>query len=87
MFQFACCLNAAEDGKFVGDSEVGEFWSLFGGYAPIPRESPSFFQDKSDAQSAKLFWWVLAKLWRQFCSSLILFLAFKNHKSFYFKKK
>ena len=56
MFQFACCLNAAEDGKFVGDSEVGEFWSLFGGYAPIPRESPSFFQDKSDAQSAKLFW-------------------------------
>ncbi|KAE8666730.1 Villin-1 [Hibiscus syriacus] len=25
--------------KLVGDSDVGEFWSLFGGYAPIPRDS------------------------------------------------
>lgn len=46
----------AEDGKFVGDPEVGEFWSLFGGYAPIPRDSPSFFQDQLDTQSTKLFW-------------------------------
>ncbi|XP_024026712.1 villin-1 [Morus notabilis] len=51
-----CDVATVEDGKFVGDHEVGEFWSLFGGYAPIPRESPSFFQDHSDAQSGKLFW-------------------------------
>lgn len=51
-----CEVVTIEDGKFVGDHEVGEFWSLFGGYAPIPRESPSFFQDHSDAQSGNLFW-------------------------------
>ncbi|XP_062085157.1 villin-1 [Humulus lupulus] len=51
-----CEVATVEDGKFVGDSEVGEFWSLFGGYAPIPRESPSFFQDQSEIQSVKLFW-------------------------------
>ncbi|PON63017.1 Villin [Parasponia andersonii] len=51
-----CEVATVEDGKFVGDPEVGEFWSLFGGYAPIPRESPSFFQDQSDIQSMNLFW-------------------------------
>lgn len=44
-----------EDGKFVGDSDVGEFWSLFGGYAPIPRELPSV--QESVAPSVNLFWW------------------------------
>jgi len=44
-----------EDGKFVGDSDVGEFWSLFGGYAPIPREPPS--SQESVAPIVKLFWW------------------------------
>lgn len=43
-----------EDGKFVGDSDVGEFWSLFGGYAPIPRDPPSV--QESVAPSVKLFW-------------------------------
>ncbi|XP_057428977.1 villin-1 [Lotus japonicus] len=49
-----CEVATIEDGKFVGDSEVGEFWSLFGGYAPIPRESPSV--QESEAPSIKLFW-------------------------------
>lgn len=43
-----------EDGKFVGDSDVGEFWSLFGGYAPIPREPPA--TQESVAPSAKQYW-------------------------------
>ncbi|XVF46731.1 hypothetical protein PTKIN_Ptkin03bG0051900 [Pterospermum kingtungense] len=34
-----CEVATIEDGKLVGDSDVGEFWSLFGGYAPIPRDS------------------------------------------------
>ncbi|KAK8679810.1 hypothetical protein V6N13_145244 [Hibiscus sabdariffa] len=34
-----CDVATIEDGKLVGDSDVGEFWSLFGGYAPIPRDS------------------------------------------------
>ncbi|PNY10731.1 villin-1-like protein [Trifolium pratense] len=49
-----CEVATIEDGKFVGDSDVGEFWSLFGGYAPIPREPPS--SQESVAQSVKLFW-------------------------------
>ena len=43
-----------EDGKFVGDSDVGEFWSLFGGYAPIPRDSPCV--QESETPPVKLFW-------------------------------
>ncbi|KAL4343038.1 hypothetical protein HN51_061362 [Arachis hypogaea] len=43
-----------EDGKFVGDSDVGEFWSFFGGYAPIPRDPHSV--QESVAPSVKLFW-------------------------------
>lgn len=50
-------LFAVEDGKFVGDSDVGEFWSLFGGYAPIPREQPPV--QESEAPPLKLFWWGL----------------------------
>ncbi|KAG2616453.1 villin-1-like isoform X1 [Panicum virgatum] len=33
-----CEIAAIEDGKLVGDSDAGEFWNLFGGYAPIPRD-------------------------------------------------
>ncbi|KAK4606121.1 hypothetical protein RGQ29_000401 [Quercus rubra] len=51
-----CEVATIEDGKFVGDSDVGEFWSLFGGFAPIPRDSPSSVQKQSDAPSVKLFW-------------------------------
>ncbi|KAK7305383.1 hypothetical protein VNO77_43288 [Canavalia gladiata] len=49
-----CEVATIEDGKFVGDSDVGEFWSLFGGYAPIPRELPSV--EECLAPSVKLFW-------------------------------
>lgn len=49
-----CEVATIEDGKFVGDSDVGEFWSLFGGYAPIPRDPPSV--QTSEAPPVKLFW-------------------------------
>ncbi|KAG7949492.1 hypothetical protein I3843_13G065300 [Carya illinoinensis] len=51
-----CEVATIEDGKFVGDSDVGEFWSLFGGFAPIPRDSPSSFQKQSDTPPVKLSW-------------------------------
>ncbi|WCJ29222.1 villin-like 1 [Euphorbia peplus] len=51
-----CEVATIEDGKFVGDSDVGEFWSLFGGYAPIPRDPPSGTQTDFDASSVQLFW-------------------------------
>lgn len=44
-----------EDGKFVGDAEVGEFWNFFGGYAPIPRDPPSG-QEEPQTSAVKLFW-------------------------------
>ncbi|XP_028779934.1 villin-1 isoform X1 [Neltuma alba] len=50
-----CEVATIEDGKFVGDSDVGEFWNLFGGYAPIPRELPSAQEQPVDS-SIKLFW-------------------------------
>lgn len=49
-----CDVATIDDGKFVGDPDVGEFWSFFGGYAPIPRDLSSTVQD--DILSVKLFW-------------------------------
>ncbi|XP_065879796.1 villin-1 isoform X2 [Euphorbia lathyris] len=51
-----CEVATIEDGKFVGDSDVGEFWSLFGGYAPIPRDPPSGTRTEFDASPVQLFW-------------------------------
>ncbi|XP_021864178.2 villin-1 isoform X3 [Spinacia oleracea] len=50
-----CQVATIEDGKFVGDSDAGEFWSIFGGYAPIPRDSSSFFKKQHDVPFVKLF--------------------------------
>lgn len=53
-----CEVAIIEDGKLVGDSDVGEFWSLFGGYAPIPRDSPSTTSMEPNlcSPSVKLYW-------------------------------
>ncbi|GAV89081.1 Gelsolin domain-containing protein/VHP domain-containing protein, partial [Cephalotus follicularis] len=51
-----CEVATVEDGKFVGDADVGEFWSFFGGYAPIPNDSPYGVQKQSDSPSVKFFW-------------------------------
>ncbi|KAK1271407.1 Villin-1 [Acorus gramineus] len=52
-----CDMATIEDGKFVGDSDAGEFWSLFGGYAPIARDSPcSHPQQHRKNLSAELIW-------------------------------
>lgn len=50
-----CEVVAVEDGKFVGDAEVGEFWNFFGGYAPIPKDPPLALQD-AQTLAVKLFW-------------------------------
>ncbi|CAI9106955.1 OLC1v1006207C1 [Oldenlandia corymbosa var. corymbosa] len=51
-----CDIATIEDGKFVADPDVGEFWSLFGGYAPIPKELPSNNQQLAEILATKLFW-------------------------------
>ncbi|KAI9091582.1 hypothetical protein K1719_028025 [Acacia pycnantha] len=44
-----CEVATIEDGKFIGDSDVGEFWNFFGGYAPIPSELPSAQEQSVDS--------------------------------------
>ncbi|TVU17630.1 hypothetical protein EJB05_33678 [Eragrostis curvula] len=51
-----CEIATIEDGKLVGDSDAGEFWNLFGGYAPIPRDMPEAVMEEPMAVSFKLFW-------------------------------
>ncbi|KAJ3693687.1 hypothetical protein LUZ60_009167 [Juncus effusus] len=48
-----CQVATIEDGKFVGDPDAGEFWSLFGGYAPIARSETL---EESKDIIIKLFW-------------------------------
>jgi len=52
-----CEIGTIEDGKLVGDSDAGEFWNLFGGYAPIPRDVPDAANGELiTTTSKKLFW-------------------------------
>ncbi|WOH06883.1 hypothetical protein DCAR_0626312 [Daucus carota subsp. sativus] len=34
-----CEIAAIEDGRLMADADTGEFWGLFGGFAPLPRKS------------------------------------------------
>ncbi|KAL6967660.1 actin filament capping, variant 2 [Sarracenia purpurea var. burkii] len=65
-----CEVAAIDDGKFVGDHDVGEFWSLFGGYAPIPRDLPSTVLESPGISTVKLFWITQGKLCQSESSNL-----------------
>ncbi|CAD5168600.1 unnamed protein product [Musa acuminata subsp. malaccensis] len=45
---------AVEDGKLMADAEAGEFWGLFGGFAPLPRKAASEEDKKFEPSSTKL---------------------------------
>uniref|UniRef100_A0A0E0DM64 Gelsolin-like domain-containing protein n=1 Tax=Oryza meridionalis TaxID=40149 RepID=A0A0E0DM64_9ORYZ len=52
-----CEIATIEDGKLVGDSDAGDFWNLFGGYAPIPRDvQDTIMTELMTTSSKKLFW-------------------------------
>ncbi|KAF8111225.1 hypothetical protein N665_0076s0212 [Sinapis alba] len=51
-----CQVATIEDGKFLGDSDAGEFWTFFGGYAPIPKCSSSTTKEQTPTTCAKLLW-------------------------------
>ncbi|KAH0448623.1 hypothetical protein IEQ34_022423 [Dendrobium chrysotoxum] len=34
-----CDVATVEDGKLMADADAGEFWGLFGGFAPLPRKT------------------------------------------------
>eukprot|EP01018_Ginkgo_biloba_P026538 Gb_23115 [translate_table: standard] len=50
-----CEVAAIEDGKFVADPETGEFWSFFGGFAPLAKKLNSDDDSKFEALPGKLF--------------------------------
>ncbi|KAL6897749.1 hypothetical protein ACP4OV_006708 [Aristida adscensionis] len=53
-----CEIAAIEDGVLVGDSDAGEFWNLFGGFAPIPRDLPDAVREESMAMPSKRLIWI-----------------------------
>uniref|UniRef100_A0A2C9UM86 HP domain-containing protein n=1 Tax=Manihot esculenta TaxID=3983 RepID=A0A2C9UM86_MANES len=50
-----CEVAAIEDGKLMADAETGEFWGLFGGFAPLPRKTSTDEDKIADSHSTKLF--------------------------------
>ncbi|GAA0155569.1 non-motor actin binding protein [Lithospermum erythrorhizon] len=43
-----CEIATIEDGKLMADAESGEFWGLFGGFAPLPRKTASDDSKKAE---------------------------------------
>ncbi|KAF3452761.1 hypothetical protein FNV43_RR03194 [Rhamnella rubrinervis] len=49
-----CEIAAIEDGKMMADAESGEFWGLFGGFAPLPKKTVSDEDKITDSHTTKL---------------------------------
>ncbi|WJX96600.1 Villin-4 [Trifolium repens] len=49
-----CEVASIEDGRLMADSEAGEFWALFGGFAPLPRKTVSDDEKTIDSHPPKL---------------------------------
>ncbi|OMO79453.1 Villin headpiece [Corchorus olitorius] len=49
-----CEVAAIEDGKLMADAETGEFWGLFGGFAPLPRKTATDEDKTVDSSTTKL---------------------------------
>lgn len=50
-----CEIAAIDDGKLMADADTGEFWGFFGGFAPLPKKTPSDEPKSADAVPSKLF--------------------------------
>ncbi|XP_063946445.1 villin-4-like [Daucus carota subsp. sativus] len=50
-----CEIAAIEDGKLMADAETGEFWGLFGGFAPLPRKTATVDVNDTGDVSTRLF--------------------------------
>lgn len=49
-----CSVAVIDDGKFVADADSGEFWGLFGGFAPLGRRLDSELRSKKKSTEASL---------------------------------
>ncbi|KAJ7556702.1 hypothetical protein O6H91_05G094900 [Diphasiastrum complanatum] len=50
-----CEVAIIEDGKLVAEADTGEFWSLFGGFAPIGKKGTSDDDFQLEGGASKLF--------------------------------
>ncbi|KAG5376180.1 hypothetical protein IGI04_040776 [Brassica rapa subsp. trilocularis] len=50
-----CEIAAVEDGRMMADAEAGEFWGLFGGFAPLPKKPASNDDQTAESDGIKLF--------------------------------
>ncbi|KAJ8634576.1 hypothetical protein MRB53_008843 [Persea americana] len=49
-----CEVASIEDGKLMADAETGEFWSFFGGFAPLPRKAAADDDMPTESSPGKL---------------------------------
>ncbi|XP_061990495.1 villin-4 isoform X1 [Rosa rugosa] len=49
-----CDIASIEDGKLMADADTGEFWALFGGFAPLPKKTANDEDKIFDSHSTKL---------------------------------
>ncbi|RLN12540.1 putative villin [Panicum miliaceum] len=57
-----CEIASVEDGRMMADAEAGEFWGLFGGFAPLPRRAPAEGNEKHEETAFKLLCFDQGKL-------------------------
>ncbi|KAF8093794.1 hypothetical protein N665_0377s0006 [Sinapis alba] len=49
-----CEIAAVDDGRMMADAEAGEFWGLFGGFAPLPKKSAVSDDQTAESDGIKL---------------------------------
>ncbi|CAH8386465.1 unnamed protein product [Eruca vesicaria subsp. sativa] len=49
-----CEIAAVDDGRLMADAEAGEFWGLFGGFAPLPKKSAVSDDQTAESDGIKL---------------------------------
>lgn len=57
-----------EDGKLMADAATGEFWGIFGGFAPLPRKVYNSQAKSAGVVPTKLLWYVYFPFTFFFCS-------------------
>lgn len=55
LLSLICFPFAVEDGRMMADAEAGEFWGLFGGFAPLPKKPAVNDDITAESDGIKLF--------------------------------
>ena len=52
---FPVCVIMVDDGKLVAESDSGEFWALFRGFAPISKKNGNDDDARMESTPGKLY--------------------------------